>query len=99
LLTGEEGWTTVKLNGRPLNVPQTVRIFKQAGVGDIGRVQGARDGGYADLRPGDFGRLGSELEEYRLEAATHVEAAPAETRPRRPARRPENRSRAPRYRS
>lgn len=100
LMTGEEGWTTLKLEGRPLAVPQVVRMFKQAGVSDIGRVQAARDGAYADLRPEEAERLGAELEGYRLEAATYVEAPPAETRPRRPARRPEgNRSRAPRYRA
>jgi ATP-dependent RNA helicase DeaD len=100
LLTGEEGWTTLKLAGRPLSVPQTVRILKQAGVGDIGRVQSARDGAYADLRPEEAARLGRELEGLQVEEATYVEAPPTESRPRRPTHRPEGpRPRTPRYRA
>lgn len=74
LLTGEEGWTTLKLTGRPLSVPQTVRMLKQAGAGDIGRVQSARDGAYADLRPEEAERLGGEVEGLQIEEATYVEA-------------------------
>jgi len=84
LLTGEEGWVTARLgDGRSLSVPQAVRILKQAGAHDIGRVQSAPDGAYADLRPSDFERLG-DPEGLRLEAATEVKAAPEQPRRARP---------------
>jgi ATP-dependent RNA helicase DeaD len=92
LLTGEEGWVTVELHGRPLSVPQTVRILKQAGIGDLGRVQSGAQGGYADVRPGEVVGLGNELEGLRLSPAQSVEAARLERPPRR---RPEGRRSRP----
>jgi len=95
LLTGEEGWVTVQLSGRPLSVPQIVRLLKQAGVGDLGRVQSGVTSGYADVRPHEASKLPGEIEDLKLGVAQTVEAAPQFDRPRR---RPEgNRSRAPRY--
>jgi ATP-dependent RNA helicase DeaD len=96
LLTGEEGWITVELRGRPLSVPQTVRLLKQAGVGDLGRVQSGGAGGYADVRPNEVAGLPTELEGLNVAPAQSVEAAPQLERPRR---RSEgyNRSRSPRY--
>ncbi len=99
LLTGEEGWVTVQLKGRPLSVPQAVRLLKQTGVGDLGRVQSGTTSGYADVRPGDVGGLPGEIEGLQVSPAQTVEAAPQFDRHERPRRRPrpENRSRPQRY--
>ncbi len=109
LLTGEEGWTTVQLQGRPMSVPQTVRLLKQAGVGDLGRVQAGLQSGYADIKPEEVAGLPADIEGLSVSTATTVEAAPFERQPRqssRPRRRVEsssnrdysnNRSRNSRY--
>ncbi|CAA9574504.1 MAG: DEAD-box ATP-dependent RNA helicase DeaD (CshA) [uncultured Truepera sp.] len=95
LLTGEEGWVTVELRGRPLSVPQTVRLLKQVGVGDLGRVQSGVSSGYADVRPHEARQLPTDIEDLQVGVAQNVEAAPQFERPRR---RPEgNRVRSPRY--
>ncbi len=95
LLTGEEGWVTVELRGRPLSVPQIVRLLKQVGVGDLGRVQSGVSSGYADVRPHEARQLPTEIEDLQVGVAQNVEAAPQFERPRR---RPEgNRVRSPRY--
>ncbi len=57
LLTGEEGWRTVKVEGRNLVVPQIVRVLKEAGAGDIGRIQLGGDEAYVDLRPAELSAL------------------------------------------
>ena len=99
LLTGEEGWVTVQLKGRPLSVPQAVRLLKQTGVGDLGRVQSGTTSGYADVRPHEVGGLPGEIEGLQISPAQTVEAAPQFNRHERPRRRPrpENRSRPQRY--
>ena len=104
LLTGEEGWTTVELHGRALNVPQIVRILKGAGVGDLGRVQAGVTGGYADVRPSEVGTLDNELEGLALRPAQTIAAAPQPSRDRPPrrhhdgaSRSRDTRSRSPRY--
>ena len=94
LLTGEEGWTTVQLQGRPLSVPQTVRLLKQAGMGDLGRIQAGLKGSYADVRPDEVGGLPGVLEDVSVAPAQTVEAAPqfdrADKRSGRPRRRPDS---------
>lgn len=75
LLTGEEGWLTVELQGRNLSVPQTVRILKGAGVSDLGKVQSGERQSYADMRPEDFKGLPTVLEGLTLGAASDVQAA------------------------
>lgn len=51
LLTGETGWLTVRLDGRVHNVAQVVRVLKDAGAGDVGRIQLGANGAWADIRP------------------------------------------------
>ncbi len=100
LLTGEEGWVTVELTGRPLGVPQIVRLLKQAGVGDLGRVQAGVRSGYADVRPDEAKGLPATLEDVSVAPAQTVEAAPAPERSYDRSRRPQgggNRVRSPRY--
>lgn len=98
LLTGEEGWVTLELRGRPLSVPQTVRLLKQAGISDLGRVQSGMKSGYADVRPQEVGQLPADLEGLPLTVAQSIEAAPQSDRPRRRSTRPDaNRSRSTKY--
>jgi ATP-dependent RNA helicase DeaD len=51
LLTGEEGWVTLKLEGNLQNVAQVVRRVKEAGIGELGRIQLASDAAYLDVLP------------------------------------------------
>lgn len=63
LLTGEEGWATVKLSNQIANPSHAVRILKSAGTGQVGRIEVVPDGALADLRPEDADRLlGKEIE-------------------------------------
>lgn len=58
LLTGEEGWTTLALLGRPTKVPQAMRILKEQGANEVGRiVEVGSSGALADVRPRDVERL------------------------------------------
>ncbi len=91
LLTGEEGWVTVQLQGRPLSVPQTVRLLKQTGIGDLGRIQAGLQGSYADVRPGEVAELPAAIEDFRVAPAQTVEAAPQFERSSRPSNRPRRR--------
>ena len=52
LLTGEEGWTTVELAGAS-NPGQVMRILKDAGAADVGRIAIGKNAGYADVKPED----------------------------------------------
>ncbi|CAN5568005.1 DEAD/DEAH box helicase [soil metagenome] len=87
LLTGEEGWRTMRLAGRNLVVPQVVRLLKEAGAGDVGRIQLAPDAAYLDLRP-------AEVSELEPAALAGVKLSLASTVPA-PERKPE-RGRGPR---
>ncbi len=51
LLTGEEGWLTLRLEGVVRNVAQVVRFLKEAGAGELGRIQLTPEAAYADVRP------------------------------------------------
>ena len=51
LLTGEEGWVTLGLEGDIGTVGHVVRQLKGADAGDIGRIELTPRGAYADVRP------------------------------------------------
>jgi ATP-dependent RNA helicase DeaD len=51
LLTGDEGWVTLRLEGDLQNVAQVVRRVKEAGIGELGRIQVANDAAYVDVLP------------------------------------------------
>jgi ATP-dependent RNA helicase DeaD len=53
LLTGEEGWVTLRLEGNMQNVAQVVRRLKEAGVGELGRIQVSNDAAFVDVLPED----------------------------------------------
>jgi ATP-dependent RNA helicase DeaD len=83
LLTGEEGWVTMRLSGRVANVPQVVRLLKEAGAGDIGRIELAGENAFVDVRPQDVPRLNeSLLEGFQLREAKRVPARGRERSPK-----------------
>ncbi|MEM6430591.1 MAG: helicase-related protein, partial [Deinococcota bacterium] len=49
LLTGEEGQTTMLLQGSIHSVGQVVRVLKEAGVRHVGRIQLASEGAFVDV--------------------------------------------------
>jgi ATP-dependent RNA helicase DeaD len=58
LLTGEEGWVTLAVKGRPLRVPQVMRLLKESGASEVGRIAEAGSAGaLADVRPQDEQQL------------------------------------------
>ncbi|HEX7022820.1 MAG TPA: DEAD/DEAH box helicase [Trueperaceae bacterium] len=80
LLTGEEGWTTLKLSGGSVSVPQVVRLLKEAGAGEVGRIERVRNGALADVRPESVpGLEQADLDGLRVSRANK---APAERRPK-----------------
>ena len=73
LLTGEEGWVTLELRGDMRNVGQIVRVLKNAGAGDIGRIQLGLKAGYADIKPDEVAQLVEAIPD--LDKAKTVSAA------------------------
>ena len=51
LLTGEEGWVTLALEGNIGTVGHVVRQLKDADAGELGRIELSVRGAYADVRP------------------------------------------------
>jgi ATP-dependent RNA helicase DeaD len=51
LLTGDEGWVTLRLEGNLQNVAQVVRRVKEAGIGELGRIQVTNEAAYVDVLP------------------------------------------------
>ncbi len=51
LLTGEEGWVTLGLEGNIGTVGHVVRQLKDADAGELGRIELTVKGAYADVRP------------------------------------------------
>lgn len=74
LITGEEGWVTLKLAGQRLSVNRAVALMKGAGAGDLGRVRLEGDtSAYIDIRPEELGHLlSAHLEGMRLGRASEV---------------------------
>ncbi|MER3552884.1 MAG: DEAD/DEAH box helicase [Meiothermus sp.] len=76
LITGEEGWVTLKLAGQRLSVNRAVALMKGAGAGDLGRIRLEGDtAAYIDIRPEELERLGNaHIEGMRLSRASEVPA-------------------------
>lgn len=76
LITGEEGWVTLKLAGSRLSVNRAVALLKGVGAGDLGRVRLEGDtAAYIDVRPEELERLvGAHIEGMRLSRASEVPA-------------------------
>ena len=69
LLTGDEGWVTLELNGEMSNPGQVVRTLKTMGADDIGRIQLGRGAAYADVPSKESKGL---LEQADISRATSV---------------------------
>jgi ATP-dependent RNA helicase DeaD len=76
LITGEEGWVTLKLAGSRLSVNRAVALLKGVGAGDLGRIRLEGDSAaYIDVRPEELERLaGAHIEGMRLSRASEVPA-------------------------
>jgi len=85
LLTGEEGWITLKATGARLTLPRLVALLKERGL-EVGKIAEAEEGFYLDLRPQDLAKA-AEVQGLKLERAKRVERVlETASRPRRPAR-------------
>ncbi len=77
LLTGEPGSVTLLLSGQRLTAPHVVRLLKDAGAGQIGRIMPIFDGAVVDVTTEDANMLvNRELEGIRVSRATSIPAAP-----------------------
>src|SRR5690625_70537 len=77
LLTGETGQVTLLLSGGRLTAPHVVRLLKDAGAGNIGRIMPIWDGAVADVPAADVaGLINRDLEGFRVTRATHIPPAP-----------------------
>ncbi|MCL6527137.1 MAG: DEAD/DEAH box helicase [Thermaceae bacterium] len=76
LITGEEGWVTLKLSGSRLSVNRAVALLKGIGAGDLGRIRLEGDtAAYVDVRPQELERLlEAHIEGMRLSRANDVPA-------------------------
>lgn len=78
LLTGEPGQVTLLLSGGRLTPPHVVRLLKDAGASQIGRIMPIWDGAVADVPAQDVARLANrEIEGFRVTRATHIPPPPA----------------------
>ncbi|HLR47164.1 MAG TPA: DEAD/DEAH box helicase [Deinococcales bacterium] len=77
LLTGEVGQVTLLLSGGRLTAPHVVRLLKDAGASQIGRIMPIWDGAVADVPAADVkGLINRDLEGFRVTRATHIPPAP-----------------------
>jgi ATP-dependent RNA helicase DeaD len=74
LLTGEEGWVTLHVKGRPLRVPQVMRLLKESGAKEVGRIlEAGPAGALADVRPEDEeGLVGLQTDGLMVARATAI---------------------------
>lgn len=78
LLTGEPGQVTLELSGGRLTPPHVVRLLKDAGASQIGRIMPIWDGAVADVPAADVARLiNRDVEGFRVTRATHIPPPPA----------------------
>ncbi len=78
LLTGEPGQVTVQLSGGRLTAPHVVRLLKDSGASQIGRIMPIYDGAVADVPARDVaGLIGRDLEGFKVSRATHIPPPPA----------------------
>ncbi|WP_457638009.1 DEAD/DEAH box helicase [Oceanithermus sp.] len=86
LLTGDEGYQTLELEGENLSAGRVVAVLKRAGFSDVGRIQLAGSVAYADVREGEVeGRL-EKVRGFKVRPATRVAASLARSGRRQPAR-------------
>jgi ATP-dependent RNA helicase DeaD len=91
LLTGEEGWVTLRLEGNLQNVAQVVRRLKEAGVGELGRIQVSNEAAFVDVLPEDAdGVTVDGIKVTRAKTAPALHSEPRQDRDR-------SRSDRPRY--
>jgi ATP-dependent RNA helicase DeaD len=84
LLTGEEGWVTLRLEGKLHNVAQVVRRLKEAGVAELGRIQVSNEAAFVDVLPEDAdGVMVEGIKVTRAKSAPSISAErPERDRPR-----------------
>jgi ATP-dependent RNA helicase DeaD len=72
LLTGEEGQTTLALRGEVRSVGQVVRVLKEAGVQNVGRILLSREGAFADIPTDEHDALAinHEVDGWHISQAT-----------------------------
>ncbi|MGQ9692230.1 MAG: DEAD/DEAH box helicase [Thermaceae bacterium] len=91
LLTGEENWITLRLQGPRLSVGRVVALLKGEGVEEVGRVQLTEGAAYVDLRPEEGERLLAAgldgLKVERAREAPHASPEPLKTTRPDPSRR------------
>ena len=99
LLTGEEDWVTLELPGDIRNPGQAMRLLKDAGAGEVGRIQLHAAGVYADVRPGEQQALAEQQGLEQAKAPLAPEVLPARQRDTSQRRRVNERSSKRRNRS
>lgn len=78
LLTGEPGQVTLLLSGARLTPPHVVRLLKDSGASQIGRIMPIWDGAVADVPERDVaGLIGREIEGIKVSRATHIPPPPS----------------------
>ena len=86
LLTGEEGWRTLELEGAHLSVGKVVAALARAGFNDVGRVQLAGKSAYADVRESGLEEKMAEVRDLKVLLAKKVrQASPRTGKQPRPA--------------
>lgn len=72
LLTGEEGQTTLALRGEVRSIGQVVRVLKEAGVQNVGRIQLSQEGAFADISNAEHDALAlnHEVDGWHISKAT-----------------------------
>ena len=73
LLTGDEGWTTLELRGNYSNPGQVMRVLKDAGANDVGRILIGQRSAYADVTSADAEGL------IESKTALKAQSVPVET--------------------
>jgi ATP-dependent RNA helicase DeaD len=83
LLTGEEGWVTLRLDGKLHNVAQVVRRLKEAGVAELGRIQVSNEAAFVDVLPENADNVLVEgIKVTRAKTAPSISAERPERTPR-----------------
>ncbi len=77
LLTGDEGWRTLELEGTQLSAGKVVAVLKKAGFSDIGRIQLADTRAFADVRASELAEHLPRVQGLKARPAQRVPAAQA----------------------
>ncbi|WP_457630528.1 DEAD/DEAH box helicase [Oceanithermus sp.] len=81
LLTGDEGYLTLELEGQSLSVGRVVALLKQAGFSEVGRIQLAGNLAYADVRAAEAEAGLKNVQGVRARPARKVRPAPGRGKP------------------